>query len=559
MPTIPSTIGHHEASPVAEHRGDDHEDPSQILELFPFSTSDRHRIAHARTAADVDWVTDAYGPKLAGLIRQTLFPSSQGINVTIDRARYCMRHKLDQLGLSDHLPSIPVDAQTAMMLAEEESPLNDILEYLVTLPRNIERGINSVQTHRSGITNGNGETTTEFIPDALNTERATHLYLTSVAQISAPTNRQEQFQRSARERKQAFRLFQEILEAPSLSGLEKSDLYGILEICFRLTSGQRPEFLMTTGFGTSEDAPSTRLPSYLTGAVELMQIFARHQQRGAIAHLPTFRVLLAPKLAGQVNAMDQERLDQTAESTGTLLLAFLERFAPELSENVIIETDHRITYPERDEVGHYFAGIDAEDPARAKIQAQADRMMRKDRLSSQEDAVARVEQYIAAHVALFMDAVSPRWHSQTRYADQLPDVVWSVGGKGEAFFNHFRRRFRDLLVDQSNGDVYFPLSVRTLQKQGQHPPYYHLRGVDVSMGDVTNAIVLPDWRSLTEKAVRNSLQADITGLVGIVRQGLANEREVAVSRITDADVTQALARFYSEHAPRMHAPLSDAH
>ncbi|MFO0945653.1 MAG: hypothetical protein U1D30_06875 [Planctomycetota bacterium] len=558
MPAIPDTIGTSTFHAIGSV-DDGHAGRSEILGLFPFTPSERFRIAHARAADELTWIADSHGEELASLVRHSLFPQSSICGGNIFRARNYLRRQLDELGLAGSLPSIPVDARTAILLAEQEAPAQETLAFLATLRRQIERGIRSVQIHRPGVSNGNGENLNVFVPDTIDADRATHLYLTSVPEGDGGTQGHERFQRLAGERKHAFALYKEILQTPSLSGLDQSDLYGILEVCFRLTNGQRPELVLTTGFGGSQEMPSARLPSYLTGALEWFDLFQRSRDEGVIAQLPRLRILLAPKLAGQINAMDQHQLDESAADAARLLSAFVHRFAPEAAGVLTVETDHHLAYPAPCEVADYFSSLRSDDPALGRILQQAERMMRKDRLASQGDAVAKVQQYVAAHVALFMDVVTPRWHGAMHEARRLPDIVWSVGGKGEAFFNHFRGRFRELLYDQADIDNYFPLSIRTLQKQGQHPPYYHLPGIDVDYRSLENSRVLPDGNGLVDKAARNSLQADRAGLMGIVRRQLAKERGMTPTDITEADIEAELGRFFRAQAAPLTTSESHGH
>jgi hypothetical protein len=462
----------------------------------------------------------------------------------IQEARQFVRHGIQALQITDAPFEMPRDVQTGLLLAKKDTRHINILQ---GLRQNIQRGINGVQIHRSGVTGIESNATTVFMPSALHVDQSVKAYMTSVPQLRPRDGEteSEMQQRLFQERRNAFVLYKELLDTEQMQGLHATDLQHILEVCFRLTNGQQPSFILTTGFGGSEDQPSTRTPSYISGACEILRIFKRYRDSGSIRHMPKLRILNAFKIAGLVNHMDTERIGKSAQNMQSVLRSFVDRFAPDIAECVYFETDEGISYPTMSEAQEYFAHLPAEHPSHQKIASQAARMMKKERLNNQEEAVHRVQQYIAAHISIFLDVIAPDWHKDTSYVENKPDIVWSIGGKGEQFFNEFRRMFSE---DRRGPDhlhaSYHPLSVRTLQKAGQHPPYYHLHPVDTSVYELNGEPIVPDIKSIKDKAVAKSIDVDYKALLSMVKNAVARERGRSESDVSDAEADATLKSFF---------------
>lgn len=522
-------------------------DREAAMRLYPFRQSERHDVAAATSLSDIAWVKGAYGQAMASILGHELFELEHH-DANLRRTRLYARHGAEALEMDAAGVDLPRDIQTGYLLATGGAHAADALAGLRT---NIQRGINGVQIHRSGVTGIESNPVTAFLPSVLQINEVMHAYMTSVLQVAphAGENEATMHQRLAQERRNAFALYKDVMEADQLQGLHKTDLHAILEVCFRLCNGQEPTFVLTTGYGGSEDEPSTRMPSYIAGACELMQIFQKHREAGNIRFLPTFRILNAYKIAGLVNQMDGDRIRASAGDMQQILRAFIARFLPELSAHVRFETDAALTYPTLDEAREYFAHLDTEDPRLGKIVSQAERMMKKERLVNRDDAVHRVQQYTAAHIVLFLDVIAPDWHAATPYAGHKPDVVWSIGGKGEQFFNDFRRMFSEDRKGPDHVHVsYHPLSIRTIQKVGQHPPYYQLPGLDTSARRVNGEPIVPDFSQVKDKAISKSVGTDYKALVGMVQRSLARERNCAPESVTETDAQAALKSFFMETA-----------
>jgi len=519
-------------------------DASTALQTYPFRPSERHALASASESPDaIEKVRDRYGEAIAAAAACDIVDILHK-DEDIRSAQLFTRHGIEALQMPDVGVVFPRNIQTGLLLATKDP---QTIESLFGLRQNLQRGINGVQLHRSGVAGVEANPTTVFLPTALDTDETMHTYMTSVPQIqphkgeSASQMQQRLFQ----ERKQAFALYKDLLSAEQLQGLHAGDLQRILETCFRLANGQQPSFVLTTGFGGSEDQPSTRMPSYISGACEIMRIFLKHQKNGDIAIIPRFRVLNAHKIAGLVNAMNIERIHSSAKDMQNVLRAFIDRFAPDIGENVFFETDDEIAYPTLAESQAYFAHLPAHHPSLQKIEGQAERMMKKERLSDPADAVHRVQQYIAAHISIFLDVIAPDWHRDTTYAEERPDIVWSIGGKGEQFFNEFRRMFSE---DRQGPDhlhsSYHPLSIRTLQKAGQHPPYYLLHPVDTSIYELNGEPIVPDVKKIKDKAISKSIDTDYKALLSMVKDAIAQERGVEASTIPDTEADSTLKSFF---------------
>lgn len=516
---------------------------ANLMQNYPFLPSERYELVSGMSRETISSIRGKYGEEIAAMascdLSGELHESPQ-----IREAQLYARHGMQALEMTDVGIVLPQDIQTGLLLARK-SPQS--IETLKGLKQNMQRGINGVQIHRSGVTGIEANPVNVFMPSALNIEDVMHTYMTSVPQTD-PENGQTESQMQQKlfqERKNAFVLYKDLISASQLQGLHASDLQGILEICFRLTNGQQPTFVLTTGFGGSEDQPSTRMPSYISGACEIIRIFLKHKENGTINTVPKFRVLNAHKIAGLVNDMDSERIGLSAQDMQRVLRAFVDRFAPDIAEHTYFETDEAISYPNLTEAKEYFAHLPADHPSHQRISVQAERMMKKERLSNPEDAVHRVQQYIAAHISIFLDVIASDWHGSTSYADHKPDVVWSIGGKGEHFFNEFRRMFSE---DRQGPDhlhnSYHPLSVRTLQKAGQHPPYYHLHPVDTSIYALNGEAIVPDVKTIKDKAVAKSIDADYKAMLSMVKDAVAKERGVAISTISDTEADSVLKSFF---------------
>lgn len=513
------------------------------VQHYPLTPSERFAVLAARSADDLTWVREKYGQAIGSLLSCEIFGVLHH-DEHIRQAQLYTRDGIQALHISDMDICLPRDVQTGYMLANGEP---HAIESVLGLRQNIQRGVNGIQIHRSGVTGIEANPATVFLPSALQIDHVMRTYMTSIPQLSpeqGETEAQMQ-QRLGRERKHAFALFKDIMEAEQLQGLHVTDLNNILEVCFRLCNGQQPSFVLTTGFGGSEDQPSTRMPSYIAGACEIMELFLRHQSAGQIRHMPKFRILNAYKIAGLVNQMDDERTRASAQDMQNILREFLERFMPDVADHVYFEMDEGIAYPTLEETRQYFARLPADHPSHKKIASQAERMMQKERLQCRDDAVFRVQQYIAAHLSIFLDVVTQEWHEGTSYYKQKPDIVWSMGGKGEYFFNEFRRMFSE----GSNGSAqfhssYHPISIRTLQKPGQHPPYYHLANVDTSIYQLNGEPIMPDAKKIKDKAISKSVSTDYKALLGMVKRSMAKKLSVPVETIEDDTADATLKSFF---------------
>lgn len=510
---------------------------------YPFSTSERYQVASAPCAKTIEWIREKYGEEIATFASIDFDPTLE-TSEHIRDARLFVRHGIQALQIPDVNFVLSQDVQTGLLLAKRDSRLIDSLK---ALHQNMQRGINGVQIHRSGVTGIEPNATTVFLPSALHVDQTVQTYMTSIPQLRPRDGEteSEMQQRLFQERRNAFTLYKELLDTEHMQGLHATDLQHILEVCFRLTNGQQPSFILTTGFGGSEDQPSTRMPSYISGACEILRIFKRYRDSGSIRHMPKLRILNAFKIAGLVNHMDTERIGKSAQNMQSVLRSFVDRFAPDIAECVYFETDEGISYPTMSEAQEYFAHLPTEHPSHQKIASQAARMMKKERLNNQEEAVHRVQQYIAAHISIFLDVIASDWHGGTSYVENKPDIVWSIGGKGEQFFNEFRRMFSE---DRQGPDhlhaSYHPLSVRTLQKAGQHPPYYHLHPVDTSVYELNGEPIVPDITSIKDKAVAKSIDVDYKALLSMVKNAVAREHGRSESDVADAEADATLKSFF---------------
>lgn len=513
------------------------------MQQYPLTPSERYSVAASRNPQEIAWTKEKYGEKIFSLLSFELFGIlDQDGNVR--KTQLNTRHGIQALEVPGFDLSLPQGVQTGFILAKNE-PRS--IESLVGLHKNIQRGINGVQIHRSGVTGIDVNPSTAFLPSVLEISKVMRSYMTSVPQLSPQQGETESQlqQRLLQERRNAFELYKDLMEAEQLQGLHVSDLQNILEVCFRLCNGQNPSFVLTTGYGGSEDQPSTRMPSYIAGACEIMRIFMKHQNAGTIRFMPKFRILNAYKIAGLVNHMDNERIRSSAYDMQRVLGAFLDRFMPDVAKHVDFETDEEISCPTLEESQEYFAHLPADHPSHQKIASQAERMMKKERLNNRDDAVHRVQQYIAAHISLFLDVITPDWHEGTPYFQKKPDVVWSMGGKGEQFFNEFRRMFSE---DRNGPDhlhaSYHPLSIRTLQKTGQYPPYYHLPDVDTSIYQLNGQPIVPDFKEIKDKAVSKSISTDYKALINMVKNAVAEEQGTSGNTIADAEADDILKSFF---------------